>query len=82
MTRRLRILTWHVHGSYLRYLSELPHDLYLPVGRDDVPGYGGRGATFDWPDSVHEVPIEHPAPPDIDTPDDLGHSQAHITPGR
>jgi glycosyltransferase involved in cell wall biosynthesis len=56
--RRLRILTWHVHGSYLRYLSELPHDVYLPVGRDDVPGYGGRGVTFDWPDSVHEVPVD------------------------
>jgi glycosyltransferase involved in cell wall biosynthesis len=56
--RRLRILTWHVHGSYLRYLSEVPHDLYLPVGRDGQPGYGGRGATFDWPDSVHEVPAD------------------------
>src|SRR5215213_4945667 len=58
MNRRLRILTWHVHGSYLRYLSEVPHELYLPVRSGDVPGYGGRGRTFDWPDSVIEVPAD------------------------
>src|SRR3954451_15897688 len=58
MNRPLRILTWHVHGSYLRYLSDVPHELYLPVRSGDVPGYGGRGRTFDWPDSVFEVPAD------------------------
>lgn len=32
--RPLRILTWHVHGSYLYYLSHAGHDLYLPVRAD------------------------------------------------
>ena len=29
MKRRLRILTWHVHGNYLYYLTQVPHDFYL-----------------------------------------------------
>ena len=56
--RRLRILTWHVHGNYLWYLSRVPHDIYLPVKPGRPPGYGGRGATFPWPDNVHEVAAE------------------------
>lgn len=56
--RRLRILTWHVHGNYLWYLSRVPHDIFLPVRPGRPPGYGGRGATFPWPDNIHEVPAE------------------------
>ena len=26
---RLRILTWHVHGNYLWYLTQVPHEFYL-----------------------------------------------------
>ena len=29
--RRLKILIWHIHGSYLNTLARLPHDWYLPV---------------------------------------------------
>src|SRR5947209_4152115 len=56
--RRLRILTWHVHGNYLWYLSHVPHDIFLPVKPGRPEGYGGRGQTFPWPDNVHEVPAE------------------------
>lgn len=56
--RPLRVLTWHVHGSYLWYLSHVPHDLFLPVRPGRPEGYGGRGATFPWPSNVHEVPAE------------------------
>lgn len=56
--RRLRIFTWHVHGSYLFYLSGLPHDLYVPVKPGRPPGYGGRTASYSWPDNVIEVPAE------------------------
>ena len=56
MTRPLRLLTWHVHGSYLWYLSHVPHELVLPV-RDGRPeGYGGRLPGFAWPRNVREVP--------------------------
>ena len=54
--RRLRIMTWHVHGNYLWYLSQIPHDIFLPVRPDGTDGYGGLGATFPWGDNVHEVP--------------------------
>ncbi len=56
--RPLRILTWHVHGSYLYYLSHLPHDIYLPIRPGRPEGYGGRSAGFRWPANVHEVPME------------------------
>jgi hypothetical protein len=56
--RRLRILTWHVHGNYLWYLSRTGHDFYLPVSHDGKAGYGGRGSTFPFGRHVHEVPAE------------------------
>lgn len=62
----LRVLTWHVHGSYLNYLSRVPVTWLLPVTEGRDPGYGGRGATFSWPDSVVEVPAEQVRRLDID----------------
>lgn len=56
--RPLRILTWHVHGSYLYYLTQCPHEFYLPVKPDRPEGYGGRLGGLPWPDSVHDVPAE------------------------
>lgn len=57
--RRLRILTWHVHGSYLYYLSRCPHDFYLPVTPDrSEPGYHGRTPSYPWPENVIEAPID------------------------
>ena len=53
--RRLRILTWHVHGSYLYYLSHCPHDFILPVKAGRPEGYGGRSGTLAWPPNVSEI---------------------------
>jgi glycosyltransferase involved in cell wall biosynthesis len=55
--RRLRILTWHVHGSYLYYLSRLPHDLYVLSKPDRPPGYTGRWGHFPWPENLHDMPV-------------------------
>ena len=63
---RLRVLTWHVHGSYLWYLSRLPHELYVPVRPGQPPGYAGRTGTLPWPDNLHEVPAEDVAGLDVD----------------
>ena len=52
--RRLRVLTWHVHGSYLQYLAHAPHDFYLPVKAGNPEGYRGRGAVY-WPENLIEV---------------------------
>ncbi len=56
--RRLRILTWHVHGSYLYYLARTRHEFYLPVKPGRPAGYLGRLGRFPWPDTVREVPAE------------------------
>jgi hypothetical protein len=64
--RPLRVLTWHVHGSYLNYLTQVPVTWLLPVRPDRSDGYGGRGATFTWGDDVHEVPAEEVAGLDVD----------------
>lgn len=58
--RPLRILTWHVHGSYLYYLTaRSSHQFYLPTRPNDPSGgYGGRGHSFAWGDNVHEVPAD------------------------
>jgi hypothetical protein len=53
----LRVLTWHIHGSYLYYLSLTGHEFYLPVTPDRGSGYGGRIGSYPWPDTVHEVPV-------------------------
>jgi len=56
--RRLNILTWHIHGSYLNTLARIEHNWYLPIKPGRPEGYGGRGPTFDLPDYVCEVPAE------------------------
>jgi len=56
--KRLKILTWHVHGSYLYYLTQAPHDFYLPTKPGKPEGYGGRLPGFDWGDNVHDIPAE------------------------
>lgn len=54
----LRILTWHVHGNYLYYLTQAPHQFYLPVKPGKPEGYGGKLAGFNWGDNVHDIPAE------------------------
>jgi glycosyltransferase involved in cell wall biosynthesis len=54
----LRILTWHVHGSYLYYLTQTPHEFYLPVKDGKPEGYGGRAGSFPWADNVFDVEAE------------------------
>jgi hypothetical protein len=57
--RRLRVLTWHVHGNYLYYLSQAPHDFFLLTLPGHPPGHAGRVGRLPWGDNVHEVPAEH-----------------------
>ena len=57
-SRRKRVLTWHVHGNYLYYLTQAPHDFYLPVKPGKPEGYGGRAGTLPWGDNVYEIDAE------------------------
>lgn len=52
----LRVLTWHVHGSYLDSLIHSGHEFFLPVRDEGGERRGGIGG-WEWPrDRVHEVP--------------------------
>jgi glycosyltransferase involved in cell wall biosynthesis len=57
MQRRLKILTWHTHGSYLYYLTQAPHDFYVLSKPDRPPGYGGRCGHIPWGDNVIDLPV-------------------------
>ena len=63
---RLKILIWHIHGSYLNSLTRIEHDWFLPVKDGRPEGYGGRGPSFDLPDWVREVPAEQVGDLDLD----------------
>lgn len=54
--KRLRIFTWHIHGSYLYYLSHGDFDIYVPTSEKKTEGYIGRGTTFPFGPNVLEVP--------------------------
>jgi hypothetical protein len=56
--RPLRVLTWHVHGNYLLYLSRARVEFVLPVDPARGAGYGGRGSTFPFGPNVVEVPAD------------------------
>jgi len=62
----MRVLTWHVHGSYLAALARVPVDWFLPVRPDRPDSYGGRTSSYDWPDNVHEVDADDVADLDLD----------------
>jgi glycosyltransferase involved in cell wall biosynthesis len=73
--RPLRVFTWHVHGSYLYYLSQGHHDIYLPTKAGRPEGYGGRTRSYPWPENIHEVPAEEVKNLDLDCV--LFQSQSH-----
>jgi glycosyltransferase involved in cell wall biosynthesis len=52
------IFTWHIHGSYLYYLSQGNYNIYIPVSDDKKNRNIGRGETFPFGDNVIEVPVE------------------------
>jgi glycosyltransferase involved in cell wall biosynthesis len=54
----IKIFTWHIHGSYLYYLSQGNFQIYLPVDEERSEGYIGYGTTFPFGKNVHEVPLE------------------------
>jgi glycosyltransferase involved in cell wall biosynthesis len=56
--RRLKILTWHTHGSYLYYLTQAPHDFYVLSKPDRPSGYGGRCGHIPWSDNVIDLPVK------------------------
>ncbi|RZI40268.1 glycosyltransferase family 1 protein [Herbaspirillum sp. HC18] len=66
MQRRLKILTWHTHGSYLYYLTQAPHDFYVLSKPDRPPGYGGRCGHIPWGDNVIDLPVSEAMDAQVD----------------
>lgn len=67
-TRPLRILHWHVHGSWSTAFVQGRHTYLLPVHTDERgQRHGGRPGAWDWPDSAVEVPLDElrDAEPDV-----------------
>ncbi|GAA2461501.1 glycosyltransferase [Streptomyces glaucus] len=62
----MRILIWHVHGSWTTAFVQGPHTYVVPVTPDRGPDGLGRARTWDWPESVIEVPPERLRDEDID----------------
>ncbi len=80
----LRVLHWHVHGSWSTAFVQGGHTYLLPVSTDSHGHcHGGRPAAWDWPDSAVEVPIEElrDAAPDVvvlQRPEELDLVERHL----
>ncbi|MDT4987276.1 MAG: hypothetical protein QOI74_1370 [Micromonosporaceae bacterium] len=62
----MRILLWHVHGSWATAFVHGKHRYVVPVTPDRGPYGRGRARTFTWPETVDEVAPEHLAGEEID----------------
>jgi len=62
----LRVLTWHVHGNYLYYLTQAPHEFHVVTKPGHPPGYAGRAGVLPWGANVHEVDVSEVASREFD----------------
>lgn len=62
----MRVLIWHVHGSWMTAFVQGRHDYLVPVAPDRGPQGRGRARTWDWPPSVVEVTPAELADSDVD----------------
>jgi glycosyltransferase involved in cell wall biosynthesis len=54
----VRILVWHVHGSWATAFVAGEHEYVVPVVADRGPEGRGRAQTWDWPATVREATPE------------------------
>ncbi|MEV5748583.1 glycosyltransferase [Actinoallomurus sp. NPDC052308] len=62
----MRVLIWHVHGSWATAFVQGPHTYVLPVTPDRGPDGLGRARTWEWPANAVEVPPERLRDEEID----------------
>jgi hypothetical protein len=62
----MRILLWHVHGSWTTGFVQGSHTYLLPVLADRGPDGRGRARTWEWPESAIEVSPAQLADSDFD----------------
>ena len=51
----MRILVWHVHGSWMTAFVHGRHEYLVPVTPNRGPNGLGRATTYEWPDNAIEV---------------------------
>ncbi|MBA2558570.1 MAG: glycosyltransferase [Propionibacteriales bacterium] len=51
----MRVLVWHIHGSWTTSFVQGQHNYLLPVVPDRGPDGRGRARTWTWPESAVEV---------------------------
>ena len=86
----MRILLWHVHGSWTTSFVQGPHTYLLPVLPGRGPDGRGRAHTWDWPPGAVEVTPEEARHADVDVVvlqrpaelDGLAEQWLHRRPGR
>jgi hypothetical protein len=62
----MRILLWHVHGSWTTAFVQGDHEYIVPVLPDRGPDGRGRAQTWDWPASVVERTPDQLADEELD----------------
>ncbi|MDT0442476.1 glycosyltransferase [Streptomyces johnsoniae] len=62
----MNILIWHVHGAWTTAFVQGSHSYLVPVLPDRGPDGLGRARTYQWPESVREVPPEQLAREPVD----------------
>jgi glycosyltransferase involved in cell wall biosynthesis len=62
----MRILLWHVHGSWTTAFVSGEHEYLVPVLPDRGPDGRGRARTWEWPASVRELTPEELAEAEFD----------------
>lgn len=51
----MKVLMWHVHGSWATAFVNGLHDVVVPVTPDRGPDGRGLPATYSWPDTAREL---------------------------
>jgi glycosyltransferase involved in cell wall biosynthesis len=62
----MRVLLWHVHGSWTTALVQGDHEYLLPVLPERGPDGRGRAQTWEWPQNAVEVTPEQAADAEVD----------------
>lgn len=62
----MKILVWHVHGSWTTAFVQGKHTYYLPLTEDRGPEGRGRAQTWTWPQNAVEIDRETAARTDFD----------------
>lgn len=64
--KAVRVLLWHVHGSWTTSFVQGEHEVVVPVNEARDADGRGRARTYNWPDRVREVPIDRLRNADLD----------------